>query len=173
MIKFRKLLYADIKLVLEWRNNTEIRQYFLDNRVIKYEEQERWFYSLNLDKDYYFVLEIYDKPIGLFYLNNFSSLDKSAEPNGFVGELSYLNSPEIGKALLGFFDFAFSKLLLKILKGKILKSNVSFINIHKAMGAELYDGLNDKLVYTKLQNKQFNAFIKKHNLKLKEITITY
>lgn len=173
MIKFRKLLYKDIEQVMKWRNNSKIRQQFLDNRVIEYEEQERWFNSLNLDKDYYFILEVYDKPIGLFYLNNFNSLDESAEPNGFVGDVSFLNAPEIGKALLGFFDFAFNKLNVEILKGKILKSNISFINIHKTIGAEILEGKDKSLCYTTLSKKKFNLFLYKTKLKLKEIIITY
>jgi RimJ/RimL family protein N-acetyltransferase len=156
-ILFSKLLEKDIEIVRNWRNDTEVNRFFLNKKYITAEQQIVWFKHINPNTQRYFMVSKDDEKIGLFYLTNINQREKSCEPNGFIGNKKYLQTPTAGIILINFFSMVFDKLGFETLQGKVVKENISFINIHKKMGAEIVD--NGFVVSIKLSKSDFKNFI--------------
>lgn len=155
-ITFSELVEKDIEPVRNWRNDKDINQYFLNKEYITSAQQQQWFNKINLNKERYYMVSYLEEKIGLFYLTNINKIEKTAEPNGFIGDKKLYNTPLAGKVLVAFFTFAFENLGFNILQGKILENNESFIKMHKQMGAKLT--YESGLVKTELSQVHFMLF---------------
>lgn len=158
-IHFRKLTYSDLEIVRTWRNKPSIHQNFINKTYISATQQKLWFEKIQKTNDIYYIVEYLEKPVAIFYLTNLDNTAKKAEPNGFIGEEKILKTHIAGKILIEFFKIAFNTLNLEELNGKILKSNHSFIDIHKKFGAEIKSLNETEYVKTSLSKKAFIIFL--------------
>lgn len=139
-ITLKRLTLDKIEMLRNWRNDPKIQQYMEYRDYITSEMQRKWFESINNEHNYYFIIIIKGKEIGLVNLKNVDYERKCAEPGIFIYEDTYLNSDNGIRAALLNTDFAFENLNLDFLYGHVLKDNKRAIRFNSIFGYELSSG---------------------------------
>ena len=122
-IMLRKATKDDNRLLFEWRNNAETRQWSLNTATISWAEHERWLEkSLTNPDRTIFIFEENGTPAGT------CRTDLETENGREVFELSWTIAPEqrgkgLGKKMLG------ELLALEFLRGKLVKAIVKSENL--------------------------------------------
>ena len=158
-IKLKRLTYDKIELVRRWRNDPKISQYMEYREEITPEMQEKWFQRIDNDNNFYFLIEIDNKEIGLINVRDIDYKKRQGEPGIFIWDDDYLNSTVSFQACLCLNDFCFETLELKKLVIHVLSDNKRAIKFNHAFGyiisdnqAEMYNQeytLNDIDYYKK------------------------
>lgn len=136
-VTLRRLTHDRIELLRVWRNDPKIQQHMFYRQEITPEMQERWFANLDKERNYYFFVEIDEKPIGVVNLKDIDFDKKIAEPGVFIYEDAYINGDVSFRACLTLMDFAFETLGLEYLRGHIVPGNKRAVRFNKAFGYEL------------------------------------
>lgn len=144
-ITLNRLTLEKIELLRNWRNDPKIQQYMEYRGYITSEMQHKWFESINNEHNYYFIITIKDKEIGLVNLKNVDYERKCAEPGIFIYEDTFLNGDTGIRAALLNTDFAFENLNLDFLYGHVLKNNKRAIRFNSIFGYELSSGQDNVL----------------------------
>lgn len=143
-VLLRQLTHDKIEMVRQWRNDPKIRQYMEFREEITPEMQERWFQKVSTSgKDYYFIIEVDGKEIGLINVRDIDFDMRQGEPGIFIWDDAFVNSDFSFRSSLCLLDFAFDKLGLVKLKSHILKDNSRAIAFNKVWGYELSPGQED------------------------------
>lgn len=163
-INLRKLTEDDIEQVRIWRNTISINKNFIDRAIISKENQHNWFKNINPQLEKYYIADYKNQSMGLFYATKIDYEKKECEPNGFIGISKFINTPIAGIALLSFFKFLFTELGMLKLKGKIMKHNHSFIELHKQLNADIITSENPELLKVELTKESFQEFIDRYHI---------
>lgn len=142
-VRLKLLTHDKIELVRRWRNDPKISQFMEYRDEITPEMQEAWFQRINNDNNYYHIIEIDGKEIGLIDIRDIDYERGEGEPGIFVWDDDYLNSPEIFNASFAHLDFAFEELGLKRLVIHVLKDNPRAIRYNKAIGYKISPNQDD------------------------------
>lgn len=126
-LRFRSIEREDLEQLKNWRNNSEIRSWTREYRLLNMENQNDWFKSMSRNKNNeMFLIEILLNndwtPIGVCGLCYINWLSKNAEVSLYIGES-------------GFRGLGLGKRILKFLKEKAFNE----LNLHK-LWAEVYSG---------------------------------
>lgn len=123
---------GDLRVVLDWRNDPDIRRHMFTQREIRWDEHQRWFEQADADpRRHLFVYEDGGVPRG------FVGLTMTQHPN--VADWGFYAAPDapkgtgrtMGRLLL---DHAFDVAALHKVCGQALAENVRSISYHLAMG---------------------------------------
>lgn len=133
-VRLIRLTHDKIELVRRWRNDPKISQYMEYRDEITPEMQEAWFQRTNNENNFYHIIEINGKEVGLIDIRDIDYVKGEGEPGIFVWDDEYINSPEIFNASFANLDFAFETLGLKRLIIHVLKDNPRAIKYNKAIG---------------------------------------
>ncbi|MCQ6530780.1 GNAT family N-acetyltransferase [Bacillus mycoides] len=135
----RKILEEDIELIREWRNQTDVRKYFINNNYINKDQQKKWFEEyLKKKSDIMFIIEEtieFKSAIGTVALYNINLEKNSAE----FGRLMIGYLPSVGKgfgkrAAILACKYAFEILGLSEIYLNVLIHNVKAINLYSNLG---------------------------------------
>jgi len=138
---FEPMVYADLNLVLAWRNHPEVRRHMFTQHEITLSEHQSWFASASRNpRKHPLIFESYGTPSGFV---NFSELEW-----GGVAEWGFYASPDaphgtgrlMGQAAL---DHAFTCLNLHKVCGQALEHNERSIRFHLNLGFQQEGILRD------------------------------
>ena len=160
-VYFAPLTLEDIEEVRLWRNNPKINNFIINKNHITAAQQLKWFDNLGENQKYYFIAKVDQEKLGLFYATQVDLGQKSCEPNGFMGNPTYFKSPIAGLIIVEFFKKLFLELDFETLNGKVVRDNVSFIQLHALLGAEISEDESKNLSYITLDKARFNETITK------------
>lgn len=136
-IVLRPITDEDTELVLMWRNNPQVKQYFIHREDITPEEHRNWLNtSIYTGKAYQFIILLRDSglPIGSVYIQSINNVHKSAEFGIFIGE-SAVNSKGCGTdAAKLMIHFALEELGLHKLYLRVLADNQRAIRSYEKAG---------------------------------------
>jgi len=122
----------DLPLVLNWRNNPEIRKYMYTQHEISLEEHNKWFAELNPEKTKYYMFEIENDPIGVI---NFTKIEKSKRQAMWGFYSGDLSKRGVGKLMeIAALKHAFTNLNLLKLSCEVLSNNMNVVNFHRKFG---------------------------------------
>ena len=133
-ITLRRLDLNKIELVRNWRNDTKISQYMDFKEYISSEMQINWFYKINNENNYYFIIVYSNEEIGLVNIKDIDYDKRCGEPGIFIYDDKYLNTDIAIRSALCNMDFAFEKINLEYLSGHIMSHNKRAIRFNKAFG---------------------------------------
>ena len=131
----RPLKETELGLVLNWRNDSRVREVSQSNHLILEDEHLRWFRRMHLSPNAQLLMfEFEGRPTGCV---NFTDMSDGQARWGF-----YLDPDQTRKGLglkMGFLalDLAFSKMGLKVIKAEVLSSNLRGFEYHKRLGFRL------------------------------------
>jgi UDP-4-amino-4,6-dideoxy-N-acetyl-beta-L-altrosamine N-acetyltransferase len=131
----RKMVEADLPLVLQWRNHPEVRRHMYTRHEITPEEHEQWFARLDHDETQHaMIFVINETPLG--YVN----FKKTATPT--IADWGFYLAPDapkgtgsrLGTAAL---NYAFRQMTLHKLCGQVLGYNEKSKLFHLRLGFKL------------------------------------
>jgi len=154
-VKLIRLGKEDIELVRTWRNAPEIQARMEYREYITAEMQAAWFNKIDNVNNFYFLVSIQDKYIGLI---NAADIDWD---ENIAGNCGILESAKTTEASLLFTDTGFCS-GLGHLYAKILKDNTPSIYYNQTMGYRLLPGQEQVInqVYELTSHVYFNATAK-------------
>lgn len=166
-VVLKRLTHDKIELVRQWRNHPKIQKYMEYREEITPEMQEAWFKRINNDNNFYYIIEIDGKEIGLINIRDVDYEKKTGEPGIFIWDDYYLNSIEVYKASLCFQDFYFEKLGIEKTVAHVLKDNKRAIKFNISAGYKLSPGQEN--VYNQEYTRDYSSYVKFKNKFLKYI----
>lgn len=141
-IELKALTKKDLPLVLQWRNDPEVRKFMLYQHEITMDEHKAWFTSLGLFS-HYLMITYQGRKIGVFNLRDVDMDDRSAEAGIFIGEEEFRNSIVPMLCILGMMDVCFDVLGMKILTARVRKDNIDALRMNEELGYSLSDMYDD------------------------------
>lgn len=138
-VMLRLLEEPDLPLTLSWRNQDNIRRWFLTNDVIPFEKHHAWFHRYqSLDTDFVFVIlakELNLRPVGQISLY---AIDWQSQV-GEYGRLMIGESEVRGKGLarsasLLLLQIGFEILGLKEIVLEVKQDNLPAISVYRSIG---------------------------------------
>lgn len=132
-----QLTNAEIRLVLKWRNDSEIRKWMSNPDEIPYEKHIAYIKSLK-DRDdvYYWLVFKKNIPIGSFNLTKFDRVNNKAEAGYYLAP-ELLNSGEGFGLHNNYKQFVYNNLDVEILTGYVLFGNTRTLQMSLFFGAEM------------------------------------
>ena len=123
----------DLSLVLDWRNQENVRKYMYTNHIISKSEHEAWWESIKSRNDIIPLIFEFESQPNAFV--SFSDITRSNQNASWAFYLSPSAKRGIG-SLVEFFaiKYAFENLKLHKLKCEVLETNSSVIKLHKKFG---------------------------------------
>jgi UDP-4-amino-4,6-dideoxy-N-acetyl-beta-L-altrosamine N-acetyltransferase len=132
-ISLYRLSEIHLDMLREWRNS-EFVQTFMQKRVsITPEMQKKWFESLDLTRDYYFIIEVQGDLVGCCNIKNVDN-DGIGEGGVFLIDPTYTNGIIASKAVFLMYDWAFKNEIIKFAKSEILLGNKRAIRFNRMLG---------------------------------------
>lgn len=158
----RRLTHDKIELVRRWRNDPKISQFMEYRDEITPEMQEKWFQKIDNNNNYYFLIEIDNKEIGLINVRDVDYENKQGEPGIFIWDDEYLNSTVSFQACLCLTDFCFEDLGMQKLIIHVLKDNKRAIEFNKVFGYKLASAQED--IYNQEYILEYSDYKRKRNI---------
>lgn len=133
VISLHRLGSADLELVRTWRNSPEVSQYMEFRDPISPQMQRAWFDRINNDRNYYFIIGVEDRKIGLANLKDVDLAMESGEAGIFIVD-DPLRTMVAYPSAFALLDFAFRTLHLRVVRAHILRENLRAIRFNVALG---------------------------------------
>lgn len=127
-----RLQQTQIEQVRQWRNSESVRKYMAFRDEITPEMQKAWFAKLDPATQFYYVIDVRDKPVGLINLKDVR--DGEGEGGIFIADESMQNGVLPLQAIIAMYDFGFNELGLHTIKAHILSTNTRAIRFNQSLG---------------------------------------
>ena len=128
MIELRKLDSEHIQLMRKWRNQN--REYFRDQKLITFKQQEGWFEKYLSNVEYwYFIIYVCEIPIGVIGFSIISKEEAHIE-SVILGEKRFEKHGYTGEAL----EKVMSIFPFKVYSLKVLRDNKKAISFYQKHG---------------------------------------
>ncbi len=137
LINFIDMSLDEKKMVLEWRNHTDIRKYMYNREIISWENHLKYIEYLDgLRSKRYFLVKKDSEYIGTI---DFTGIDLDKKET-YLGLYAKPNLKGVGDILMSsIIDYAFNSLKIDILKLEVLESNKRAINLYKRFDFKEFD----------------------------------
>ena len=159
-VVLRRVENKDIEMIRNWRNDPKISQYMSFRDYITPEMQKKWFEKINNDNNYFFIINIDGKDVGLIEIKNIDYTNSIAESGIFIYEDKYLNGIYSYLSSYILTEFAFSTLKLNTIKATVIDDNKRAVRYNKSLGYKPTDEVNG-LVRTYYLKKQDFSEVKR------------
>ncbi len=160
-VTLRKLTEDKLEMIRNWRNDQKIVQYMEYKEYITPEMQKKWFDKINNINNFYFLIVIDNKEIGLINIRDIDYGLLEGEGGIYIYNEEYLNSDISFRSVLTLFSFCFENLNLNKIKAHILKSNKRAIKYNIAIGYKLIESKSNNLVENQLYELTKDDFLNK------------
>lgn len=129
------------------------------------EMQETWFKKIDNIHNFYFLINVDGKDIGLINVKDVDYEKGTGEPGIFIWDDEYLNSTYSFCASFNFNDFCFETIGLKEFICHVLRDNKRAIQFNKAFGYKISG--NQEKVYNQEYRLTHSDYINNRNKMLK------
>ena len=154
-VSLQPIKSEQIEMVRSWRNRADIREKMLTRDEITTEQQLKWFNAIGkADNLVYFVAFFKALPIGVASAINIDPERKFCEPGMYIAEPKYQGNIVPFCVAFALNDFLFEELRLRVLNGKVFKSNNESMRFHLACGYQVVEDSSD-LVRLELNKKNY------------------
>lgn len=138
----RPMIRDDLRMVLNWRNHPDIRQYMYTNHEISLDEHILWFEKESInDKKKLLIFEENNIPVGFVNFAR-SSTTLPVEWGFYIAPDARKGTGRaLGKHAL---DYAFSTLGTHKVMGYVIASNVKSLQFHEKLGFQREGILRDQ-----------------------------
>lgn len=158
-ITLRRITESDIELIRIHRNESHIRELMRYQKKISKRKQRKWFKSINNNLNYYFMIEVNGKGIGLINCKDVDIKKELGEGGIFIWDKDYLNTPYPLIASVILIDFIFNRIEIgnsSIVQ--VLPSNKKAIEYNQFLGYKRVEHFSsDKVIVMELKKSTFNT----------------
>ena len=134
-VKYIRVREEDIELIRYWRNQPFIRDTMQYKEYITPEMQKKWFERINNKYNYYFIIEVNNKKIGLINCKDTEPNTRIAEGGIFFWDKSFWGTP-----IPGFAAITMLQCIFEIFKSgdtsivTVAKTNERALTFNKRLG---------------------------------------
>lgn len=143
-IRLARLSEDRIEMVRQWRNSPSIRDFMEYREHITAEMQMKWFQSLHVLTDFYFVVEYRNEPVGLIHTSGIDWHEKTGHSGLFIQKQELMGTYVPVLASLSMVDFFFYCCNLETLYAKVMESNPVAIKYNAQLGFKADEPKNGK-----------------------------
>lgn len=157
-VNIRSIRMEDTPLIVQWRNNPEVRSQFVFQKTFTPEIHENWMKTkVAAGEVHQFIIETTEsgQPIGSVYLRDVDLVNRSAEYGIFIGSVDSMGKgygTEAAKLLL---DYAFQDLKLHRVFLRVFADNQRAINSYLKVGFQ-QEGVAKDMIF---QNGKFRSMV--------------
>jgi RimJ/RimL family protein N-acetyltransferase len=154
-IETRQINLSDIELIRYWRNKKFVRDQMLSTDLISSESQKKWFDSLDLTRNHFFIYSLNNIDIGCIVCK-ITDLDHRIFDIGvYCGNSEYFGYPINFLSMIFIHDYAFFELNLKTSITTIKTSNNSSLKINNKLGYTYHKKYNNDFDYYILKKFEY------------------
>lgn len=144
MIRFIKLREQHLEQVLEWRTKEDVTQFMNTDIDHDMEKQREWFRKISKSTtDFYWIIEIKEKPVGVISLNNIDYLNKRTSWGFYIGEEKYRLYGGIIPPY--FYNYIFSKFDFHKITAEVMEGNGNVLKLNLFHGYRLVGVYKDHI----------------------------
>jgi RimJ/RimL family protein N-acetyltransferase len=132
-VVLEKMTHDDIEMVRRWRTSPEISQFMVYREPITPEMQEKWFASLDPERDLHFIIRYRGVPCGLSDMKRIDRAEKTCVGGIFMTP-EYWNTDVPLRATFCASDFSFFEYGLEATLSTVLKANKRAVRFNLSMG---------------------------------------
>lgn len=162
-ITYKRLTIDNIELVRYWRNQKFIADTMQFKTYITPSMQTEWFKSINNPNNYFFIIEVDGKKIGLINSKDYNTTTQIAEGGIFIWDKEFWDSPIPAFASLTILQASFD--LFDIGLGsfaKIITTNETALNYNLMLGYQNQGKTEDGVFYNLfLSRERYESHCKK------------
>lgn len=162
-VVLKPLTKDKIELVRRWRNDPKISIFMEYRDYITPDMQLKWFHSVDNNQNFYFLIEVDQKEIGLINVRDVDYQQGTGEPGIFIWDDDYLNSTVSFQSILALTDFCFEELNLKKLIIHVLSDNKRAKDFNMSYGYQLSS--NQEKIY----NQEYTLVYERYQMKRAKI----
>lgn len=145
MIRFIKLREEHLEQVLEWRTKEDVTQFMNTDIDKDMEKQRAWFRKIsNSTTDFYWVIEIKEKPVGVISLNNIDYVNRRTSWGFYIGEEKYRLYGGIIPPY--FYNYIFSKFDFHKITAEVMEGNDNVLKLNLFHGYRLVGVYKDHIL---------------------------
>lgn len=165
-IELSRLRKEHTELLRYWRNHPNISVFMDYQNFITEEMQMKWFKSLDVARDFYFIISYKGKDIGLIHLSDINWKAQLGKAGLFIWDQQYWNTQVPVFASISLISFAFDFLRLKCLEAKVMNSNPAAVRYNTSLGFKPYDESSESYTLFHLKNSDSDYIQLKERLSL-------
>jgi RimJ/RimL family protein N-acetyltransferase len=125
-----------IEMIRLWRNDPKIRDHMFFKSEITADMQRMWFNSVHNDQNFYFMVCLAGKPIGLISISSIDYEHKKAFAGLFIYDDNYLGTDIPVRSSLCLLDTFFTYTAVDTLYAKVRDSNIIADQYNTSLGFE-------------------------------------
>jgi RimJ/RimL family protein N-acetyltransferase len=161
-VYLRKMEERDALYIVRWRNEQEIKKWFLNQNRLTFEEHMKWFIKKKTDRlDYIICVKKTQQPIGTLNYKNIKK-DK-AEVGKMLGNKEYWGRDFAKEAYFLWLKVGFNVLKLKHIYAQTMVKNIPNIKLNEKFGfkviakikVKLKPGLEEDFFIMRLKSEEF------------------
>jgi RimJ/RimL family protein N-acetyltransferase len=127
-----------------------------ERELITEVQQVAWFDIVNNPFNYYFIIEVNEKPIGVIYAKNVNPESMVGEGGIFIGEQPFLTTDLPGRASILLLYFCFNKLSLSSSLIRVKKGNDVALAYNQTLGYSIQSQHGNEIILS-LTKEAFEA----------------
>ncbi|MBT4731640.1 UDP-4-amino-4,6-dideoxy-N-acetyl-beta-L-altrosamine N-acetyltransferase [Candidatus Woesearchaeota archaeon] len=133
-IKLRRLLHVDLPMVLEWRNQKQVRVMMKDDHVISQYEHRMWFTFVEKSSNCeWFIVQYDGKDVGVLGITNIDKRYNTCTWSMYLSPL--MIGTGVGVLIeICAIDYMLFNHKIKKIWGELLSTNQGLLNLHKLCG---------------------------------------
>lgn len=133
-VELCRIAAGDIELVRRMRNRRDISVYMFEQGHIGKAQQIEWFGRINTFNNYYFLIKVHGKKIGLIYGKDMDFARHECEGGIFIWLDEYMGSDVPGKASICLTEMAFEIFGMRRIYARVRSDNLRAQHYNKALG---------------------------------------
>lgn len=147
-ITLKRIEETDIEEVRKGRNKDFVRANHFYDKIINKEEQIKWFKKINNERNYYFIVVVKGKNVGIVYVSDIAKDLSTSKCGVFIYEKQFLNSKIPILAIYVMYSFFVEKIGIKETTSVIKTNNDPAKKINLLFGSKLQK-INNEVVEMK------------------------
>jgi RimJ/RimL family protein N-acetyltransferase len=154
-VKYTRVTEQDIELIRYWRNQPFIRDTMQFREHITAEMQKEWFKKINNKYNYYFIIEVDHKKIGMINYKDPVPHSNMAEGGILIWDVEYWGTPIPVFGSLTLLECMYEVLNLgdnSIVT--VAKNNKRALTFNKMLGYEIYEEYKNDLFFKLILTKE-------------------
>lgn len=153
-IEFINILDTNIEIqdkIRLWRNQNDIRNYMINNKLISHEEHRNWLNSLSKRNDYILWVVYYKKvPFGTCYLHDIDYNNNNTYWGFYIAEKEF-RGKKLGKVILYMLiEKVFNELNFHKLSTSVLSNNSIALQLYEKFGFKNEGILREQVLHDEI-----------------------
>ena len=136
-VKFTRVNESHLEMLRNWRNSDFVRTKMLYQEHITPEMQERWFHTINNDRNFYYVAQVDGEYVGLIIIKNVEN--KAGEPGFFLSNEKYQDTSATTLVNFAFGEFTYEVLGIEKEYIHVRKDNAEAMKWNLACGFHIIE----------------------------------